>query len=397
MRILYVTAGFPFPLTSGYIRHYHLIRALSARHRVTLLSFVGRTFRTEHEASLRPFTEGVRTVEANGVGRSKLGRAWGVLRSVMPSASPEHHVAEMQGVVRRCFREGRFDVVLSSERHTPFLPECSGVPLVVDLCDATSMGIRKRLRHAGVTRFPTLALEYVAVRRAERVLRRRADHLLFATERDRDAVMGGAQEKSTVIPNGVDLDYWRRTSSMRGQDTIVMSGAMDYAPNRDAAMLLIRDILPRVRRTIPDARLWIVGRDARADLIRAARQAGATVTGFVEDVRPYLERASVAAAPLRFGAGVQNKLLEAMAMGMPAVVSPLAAEGLRTEQGEGPPLRVASHPHEFAARIVEDLLRTRDDPRPDHTARDFVERNYVWARSGVRLEQLLDSLAGRTR
>lgn len=198
-----------------------------------------------------------------------------------------------------------------------------------------------------------------------------------------------------MIPNGVDLDYWRRTSATRGRDTIVMTGAMDYAPNRDAATVLVRDVLPLVRRSVPEAELWIVGRDPRPQLIRAAGRTGAHVTGFVEDVRPYLERASVVAAPLRFGAGIQNKLLEAMAMGVPAVASPLAAAGLRTEQGEEPPLAVASSPREFAARIVQELLRSRNDPRPDGRARDFVERNFVWARSAYKLERVLDSLAGR--
>lgn len=396
MKILYLTAAFPFPLMSGYIRHYFTIRGLAARHRLTLLSLVGRRFQAEHVDALRPFTERVLTFGTGDTRPpSSLHKAWSAAQGRVPFAGMEQSLAEMREAVERCLRVDHFDAVFFAGKRMPLPPGLGTKPLIADLCDATSMGLRKRMRHCEPLRLPPLILEYWSVRRTERELLRLADHLVFATGRDRDALLRGTHDRASVVPNGVDLDVWTRRSAERGHDAIVITGAMDYAPNRDAALVLIREILPRVRKVVPSASLWIVGRDPRPELIQAARRGGAHVTGMVPDVRPYLEQASVAVAPLRFGAGIQNKLLEAMAMGVPVVASPLAADGLRTEEGEEPPLAVATTADQFAEQIVEQLKRTKLDPRPDADGRRFVERNFTWARSTAKLERILASVAGR--
>ena len=219
-----------------------------------------------------------------------------------------------------------------------------------------------------------------------------AAHLLFASVRDRDALVGRSS-RATVVPNGVDTGFWRRVAPERGANTIAFTGAMDYPPNTDAALYLAETILPLVQRTIPDARALIVGRDPPPRLERAGQLPGVTVTGFVDDVRPYLEQATVFAAPLRFGAGIQNKVLEALAMELPVVASPLAADGLRTEDGQTPPAQVAGSAQEFADLIVRALHERASDPAPDTAARRYVETHFVWRRSGEKLDQVLGSVA----
>lgn len=392
MRILYVTNGFPYPLTSGYLRHYHLIRGLSRRHSVSLFSLVGGNFRPEHLEALAPFTVRVHTFRNPGAGRSKLGRAVGTLRSLIPGAHGDPQVRELRATLHRSVSEEPFDVALFSGKQTyPALAGLRDVPVVADLCDATSVRIRGRIRHSGIARAPVLWAEYLQVRAVERRLIRDARHLLFASCRDREALMGRNTTSATIVPNGVDLDYWSRRSQTRGTRTIVMTGAMDYAPNRDAASYLIGEIFPRVRRELPDARLFVVGRDAPPWLVRMGARAGAHVTGLVPDVRPYLEEASVFVAPLRFAAGIQNKLLEAMAMGVPVVTSSLAADGLRTEDGHVPPVAVARTTSEFVERIVRQLAENRRDP--DHEARQYVERHFVWSRSTETLDRVLAAVA----
>lgn len=396
MRILYLTNGFPYPLTSGYLRHYFLIRALSERHSVSLLSMVGRGFQSEDREALTPFAARIETFGRPAGRASKARKAVRALRSMVPGAGGERAVEEMRAAVRRRLREEAFDVVLFSGKRTfPAIAGLRGVPVVADICDTTSVRIRGRMRHCGVGRLPALVAEYLQVRAVERRLVRQADHLVFASCRDRDALMpSGPAQGTTVIPNGVDLDYWTRSAPERAKGTLVMTGAMDYAPNADAARFLIEEILPRVRRAVPEAALWIVGRDPSKELVELGERHGARVTGFVADVRPYLDAASVFVAPLRFGSGIQNKLLEAMAMGVPVVASPLAADGLRTEQGEVPPLAVAGTVEEYADQIVRRLAEVERNPAPDAEARRFVQRNFVWARSAARLEQVMATLVG---
>ncbi|MEN9937996.1 MAG: hypothetical protein RLZZ387_4575 [Chloroflexota bacterium] len=390
MRILYLTNGFPFPLTSGYLRHYFLIRELARQHRVSLLSIVGPQFRPELTEALRPFTERVLTFAAPR-GRGLAAKAGRRVRALLDW---EPAVRQMRAAAEELTRAEQFDAVLFSGKQTyPALEGLRGLPVIADLCDATSVRVRGRMAYVGVDRLPWLLLEYAQVRRVEQALLRRAEHLLFATCRDRDALTGGATPRATVVPNGVDLDYWRPAAPDHQPGTIVFTGAMDYAPNTDAALYLADEILPLVRRSEPDAQVLIVGRDPPEQLRAAGRRPGVTVTGFVDDVRPYLERAAVFAAPLRYGAGIQNKVLEAMAMEVPVVATPLAADGLRTEEGERPPVVVASDAASFAEALVRAIAARRRDPAPDSDARRFVARHFVWSESGQRLDRVLSRVS----
>jgi len=393
MRILYLTNGFPYPLTSGYLRHYYLIKELSREHAITLLAIVGPNFAAENVAALEPFTEQVQTFVSTSKAGSLRSKAIGRVRSLAGSAQADEAVRKMRAAIERLSSEERFDVVLFSGKRTfPAIQNMPELPLVVDMCDATSTKILGNMRYAKLPRLPVLLLDYAQVRSAERLLIRNAAHLLFATARDREALIGRARNHATVVPNGVDLDFWRRSSRERGTDTIVFTGAMEYPPNTDAALYLSEEILPLVRRTVPGAQVLIVGRDPPARLRAVGHRPGVTVTGFVDDVRPYLDRATVFAAPLRFGAGIQNKLLEAMAMEVPVVASPLAADGLRTEDNQRPPVQVAHNRQQFADLICEQLARRASDPAPDAEARRYVAAHFVWSSSAARLDQVVNSV-----
>ena len=397
-RVLYLVNGFPWPLTSGYLRHYHMIRELSARgHRISLLAIVAADFDPADRAALEPFTERIVTVPSqrgSSALRHRIQRRLGAL------SVGENAARRLRDEVVELLRNEPHDVVLFSGKRTyPALRAAAGLPVVADVCDATSSRIRGNLRYASIRRFPLLLAEYVEVRRIERALVRRAVHVLFASVRDRDALLGeGERDRATVLPNGVDLAFWQRPADQPlGRDEIVFTGAMDYPPNTDAALYLIDEILPRVRREIPTAHLSIVGRDPVPALVRAGDAEGVTVTGLVPDVRPYLTAAAVFAAPLRFGAGIQNKILEALAMGVPTVAGPNGAAGLVTTDGIRPPLTVAParDPDAFAAAVVEQLRASVADPRPSPEERVFVEQNFTWRRSGDLLDRALrDAAAG---
>jgi glycosyltransferase involved in cell wall biosynthesis len=396
MRILYVTNGFPYPLTSGYLRHYFLIKELSQRHAITLLSVVSSTFTSEQATAMGPFTERVVTFTAAHRSGSFMRKAQNRIRSVTNGGQGHRAVQEMGATIQRLTHREHFEAVIFSGKDTyPALRGISGLPIIVDMCDATSFRLRGNMRYASLFRLPLLLLDYQQVRRVESQLLRRAAHVLFAAVRDREALLGASGNHASVIPNGVDVDYWQRSSRELGVDTIVFTGGMDYPPNADAARYLIEEILPVVRHSVPGAQLLIVGRNPDPALVGAGRQPGVTVTGFVDDVRPYLERATVFAAPLRFGAGIQNKLLQAMAMEIPGVASPLAADGLRTEEGQRPPVLVAAERQPFAEMIVQQLRRRRDRPEPDAAARQYVQDHFVWGRSGEKLEQVIRAVVKR--
>jgi glycosyltransferase involved in cell wall biosynthesis len=187
-----------------------------------------------------------------------------------------------------------------------------------------------------------------------------------------------------VVPNGIDLEYFRPIPRAAAPSGLIFTGAMDYLPNIDAVHHFCAAILPLVRRELPSTRFYVVGLNPPAAVRRLGEIPGVVVTGTVPDVRPYYERAAVCVAPLRIGRGVQNKVLQAMAMGLPVVASTVAHRGLEAQPGRH--LLVEDEPAAFAARVVA-LLR---DPGAGHAlgrqARAFVESNHAWDASCARLE-----------
>ncbi len=386
MRVLYVTDGLPYPLTSGRLRHYFLIRELSQRHVIGLVSLVARDVEPDDVRELQKFAD-VRLIGERRTIAHRIRRALGF-------ADPA--LRRLAGEIQESALRGEVDVVLLAARPAfgLFRLLAGRVPIVVDLCDSETLHLRRRMAFVPARERPMLALRYAANRRREQTILRRSDAALFASARDRRAVAGArsnADRRLALVPNGVDLDRWRRQTDRLG-DEVVFSGALDYGPNADAATYLIDVILPLVRRDVPEVSLRIVGRDPSPSLRQRALDSGVTLTGFVDDMRPHLERAAVFAAPLRYGAGIQNKLLEAMAMGLPCVASSLAAAGLDTPLGP-PPIVVADDPADFTRAIVGRLRAAGHGAAPDSRARAYVAQHFSWSSAGRALEDVFERVS----
>lgn len=396
MRILYVTNGFPYPLTSGYLRHYYLLRELARNHQSTLLSLASAAHRPQDRDALAGFTEHVGVFVGDRSRGSRRIAQRAAVTLLGDARRPQ--VRALVAAARQLHTLNAFDaIVLSGKTTTPVLDALPGIPVVADLCDATSTRLDLEARYASPSRRVVLRWRARAVRAAERRLAREARHLVFASVRDRELVLGPTPAqgvaRSSIVPNGVDLGFWQRTSPTLGSGRIVFSGAMHYGPNVDAAIRLVREIHPRVRVAVPDAELVLVGRDPDPHLVAAAHgRPGVIVTGAVPDMRPWLESAAVFAAPLRIAAGIQNKLLEALAMEVPVVASALAADGLRTDD-DRPPVALADDVEATVAALVEALGRSATDPTPHAAGRAYVAHHFDWERSGARLSAILREVA----
>jgi polysaccharide biosynthesis protein PslH len=372
-----------------------LIRELSRRHSITLCSLVNNDFKEEHVSALAPFADEVLTFRRKTAGKGLLPQITGGSRMMMGLTAA---VQSMWDKIQELVACQRFDVAFFSGKFT-LAPgnRLNGLPVVADICDAGSVRLRGRIQHTRLHQLPLLVLKYILMRRVEGKVMSRTSHSIFASVRDRDALTTAANPRASVVPNGVDVGYWRRNSTVRGLDTLIFTGAMNYAPNVDAAIHLIQDIFPIVRRDIPEAKLMIVGRDPLPALLEASSiQKGITITGFVEDMRPYLELSSVFVAPLRFAAGIQNKVLEAMAMEMDLIASPAAAGGIRTEDGHEAPVTIARGAERFAHAIIHQLREARTCQSSNLAARQFVEKHFDWGQAAAKLESVFDRVVNRS-
>lgn len=393
MRILYITPSFQHPTVRGPHRHYFFIRELSKRHEITLLALAKHEIGVDALEEMESYTQELFTFNVNGGSRSGLGDALAHVpmmgKRLRERVQISQGLSNMKEKFHDLLEKKSFDLVLFHGKSMfRVIEDFDDLPIVVDFCDATSMRIRTELRYASPLRRPWLRWRLQQVQRVENLLIHKTQYLGFVSLRDRMAT-ASASKNSKIIPIGVDCQYWKRRAAEYAPNCIILTGVMDYGPNHDTALFLIDKIMPLLKAENPNVELLLVGRAPRAELIQKAKQVpGVTVTGSVGDLRPYLERAAVFVAPMRYASGTQNKLLEAMAMEVPVVTSKLAGDGLYVEDGGEPPVRTADTETEFAKEVLAILADHKMRAGMAQAGRAYVEKNFNWTRSAEILENL---------
>ena len=394
MNILYLCHRIPFPPDKGdKIRSFHQIESLGKRHRLHVVTFVDSAEDERHVPELRArcasLTVDRRTMATN-VTREAKALLTGEAFSVACFRSPV-----LARGVERTLREESIDLALVfSSGMAQYVENATGLARVIDFVDVDS---EKWRAYAARDRGP---LRLLYVREADRLLRHDArvarafDHSLFVSETEAALFRErtGA-DRVSAIPMGVDLEYFRPAPEPAREPVLVFVGMMSYMPNVDAMRFFVGEILPRIRREVPGVKLLIVGREPAAAVRALADPPGVEVTGSVPDVRPYVRRAAVAIAPFRISRGMQSKVLEAMASGLPVIGTPLAFQGIPAKAEDG--VETAERPEDLAAAIVR-LLKDEGARRDRGTrARRYVERHHRWSDHGEALDALLEEvLAG---
>jgi glycosyltransferase involved in cell wall biosynthesis len=385
MKMLYITPAFQHPNVRGPNRHYHFVRELSQRHEITLLTVARSDIPHEAMQEMKSYTQKLYIFDASETAQTSTNKALSSVPAVGRQISQDlllrKTVAEMRETFERLLREESFDVVLFHGKSVfPAIEEAYDLPTVVDFCDAT-------IEYAPVAKRPLLALRYQQVRRREQDIIEKTPYQAFISSRDREAVLG-PEATDEIIPNGLDLQYWQRRNFDREPQSLIFTGVMDYAPNEDAAVYLIDEILPLLKSELPDVKIYIAGRNPTPALLeRGEQHPEVIVTGFVDDMRDYLERATIFVSPLRYASGMQNKLQEALAMEVPIVTTSVAAAGLQID-GQDAPLYVGDGAEQFTQRTLELLQRPGEQTRLAAASRQFAEKYFDWARSAMQLEKM---------
>jgi sugar transferase (PEP-CTERM/EpsH1 system associated) len=265
------------------------------------------------------------------------------------------------------------------------------IPKMLDFVDSDSLKWRK---YAEFRRPPQSWLYGYEARKLssyELEMIEEFDLTLFVSRME---VMGRSIEeldrKVVFMQNGIDLEFFKPPSVRGNEPTIAFTGAMDYYPNIDAALYFAHEIFPRVRSVYPNARFIIIGSNPAVEVQKLASVPGITVTGTVEDVRPFLAQCQAAVVPLRIAQGIQNKILEALAFGLPVVTTPVAAGALAAEKGL--PIAVAANPEEFAHKVTQYIRNAPLSPGEIDTCRQHLKMQYDWDTNLAVLDQLINGL-----
>ncbi len=401
MRVLYVTPYVPSRIRT---RPYHLIRELTRQgHRVVLLTAAASEQEARDADELRRW--GVQ-VEIFRVPRA---RSWGNCLAALPTREPLQAVYAYHPAMERRLaewaRSGGMDVVhIEHLRAARLVRAVQGMPTVYDSVDSISLLFEQTLRLTPGLRSRLLAaLDLARTRRYEARLLTRYDRAVVTSSRDKEALEALARQylppsarpaPITVVTNGVDLEDFRPQERPRDGKTVVFTGKMSYHANVAGALYFAREVLPRIWVRDPEVRFWVVGKDPPQAIQRLAQDERITVTGTVPDLRPYLARAAVAVCPIPYAVGIQNKVLEAMTMGVPVVSSRAAAEGLDARPGED--LLVAETADEFAAHVLRVLADPVLATRLSLAGRQYVETHHHWASIAEQLVEVYQHAMDRT-
>ena len=270
------------------------------------------------------------------------------------------------------------------------------IPVVWDSVDCISLLFARAAQHSQdwfgrwVTRF-----ELPRSQRMERSLLHAFERVLVTSREDAGALRALVRDEVpapiVVLPNGVDLEYFSPGDpDTRQAGQLVISGKMSYHANISMALHFVNNILPAIRAQHPGVELWIVGKDPPAEIRRLVETAGVHVTGTVPDLRPYLQKASIAVAPLTYAVGIQNKVLEAMACATPVVLSKEAAGGFRFESEDA--AWIAEDDTEFSLAVSKLISDRSLRDQTGAAGRRFVEQHHAWGQIVTQLEDVYREL-----
>lgn len=392
MRLLFLTPQLPYPPHQGTtIRNFHLLAGLARQHEVALLSFADTSQRVD-DTPLPDLCSRLYTIPMPAA-RSLPQRLLTTLLSPQPDLALRLPSRQFQARLEQWLREESFDVIqvegiemgqyalalrrgrLLGNRTALVFDNHNAEYVLQRRAFLTDVQQPKRWPAAGYS-----LIQWLKLRRYERQICQAADRVIAVSETDAEALrrlLPGL--RPAVVPNGVDIEFFcpeRPRPDSAPTANLVFTGKMDFRPNVDAMLWFCDGILPRLRASRPDVTLAIVGRDPHGRVRALARRPNVTVTGYVDDIRPYVAGAQVYVVPLRMGGGTRLKVLEAMAMGKAIVSTALGAEGIAGHAGEH--LILADTADDFVTAVLSLLADPDRRAALGSRARSLVEQEYAW-------------------
>lgn len=380
MKIVVLTSRFPYPLDKGdKLRAYHQIKALAVEHEVHLIALTAKNKNldagdlAEHLASIQVFK------------LSKLQRLFGMLWAFF-TGRPIHvgyfFNGKIQRKIERQLNDLQSDALFCQLiRMAPYCMHPREHKLL-DYMDAFSVGLERRSEASkGIMRW-IWAWESRRLKRYEWEVFPHFQKHCIITEAEKNIIgLPASTSPLSVIPNGVNVNRFQSMDIEKSTD-ILFVGNMSYPPNVEAALFLVKRILPLLPK---NTKVCLAGTQPQAKILELASEQ-VEVTGFVPDIVKKYNEAKVFVAPMQTGIGLQNKLLEALAIGLPVVCSPLAAKPLQAPEGV---LYTAVKPAEYAHFILQELEEKNTDPQAIAARQNFVKQNFDWEQISKKIESLL--------
>lgn len=388
MKVLVALPRFPYPLEKGdKLRAYHQIRCLSKNNDVVLFCVSHQEVSDEHIEKIKPYCSAIKVVTP-----SKIKVYYNILKAFLSINSLQvngyWNTKKIRNEYSAFEKEQNPDVVYCQMVRTMEWVKKSSKPKLLDFQDCLSKNVERRMyKTKGLLR-RILHYEFKMLRSCEYDAFECYDAFTIISSADREAIPHQKNDIISILPNGVDTALFRPRNIAVEYD-ILFSGNMHYAPNIDAAVFLIKDIMPIVWQKRPHTTVMLAGADP-VPTVKRLQSDKVTVTGWVNDIGECYAKAGLFVAPMRIGTGLQNKLLEAMATKKPCITSPLANNALAAEDGKQ--VIVAKTAQEYADAIIEILDNKEKADMLADNAYNYVLQKYSWDKYNELLETLLNDM-----
>lgn len=392
MRVLFIT---PYVPSRIRVRPFNLIKSLSALHEISLVSLLCDEYEREVVQDVAEYCASVDLVPLSKAQAYK--NCLRALPTLLPLRVAYYKSDAFVQRIKQVIRERDIDLVHGEL--IKVVPALRGIlaqhniPVLYDSVDCISWYLQQQwLTARNPLQKAFVYAELKKMRRFEPQSLKAFDEVTITSAYDRDYLIALGEESQhiKVVPNGVDTEYFTPLASAREKDSLVFCAKLDYYPNAHAIINFCREVLPLLWERRPQVRLTIAGNNPPQSVRNLAADERITVTGYVPDIRPYLGKASVALAPLQVAAGMQNKVLESLAMGTPVVATPGSCRSLQVEDGRH--LLIAESAQDYAGAV----LKLLDDPQLalnlGSSGRRYVERYHSWVAAANTLSELYQAL-----
>ncbi|MEM8887820.1 MAG: glycosyltransferase [Bacteroidota bacterium] len=393
MKLLILTSRFPYPIEKGdKLRIYHQLKYLAEKHEVHLISISDREIEEEHRQHLESICASIHIFPIG-----KGGILWSLLKGVFDAWPFQVHYFYRKSIHKKILKiaeELKPDrVYCQLIRMAPYVKGIDASKSL-DYMDAFSLGMKRRAKyHSGLKRI-LFKWEASKLKSFESYIFSDFNSHSIISEQDREALSTPYKDQIQLIPNGVDIDFFQ-PKDKETEYELVFVGNMGYSPNIIAAKYLATQLLPKIQEDLPETRLLLAGARPVKQVLDLAKIEGVSIGGWYEDIRDAYASGKVFVAPLFTGSGQQNKILEAMAMGIPCVSTTIVNKAIGAK---APQDILLGDDLESLAEHCLFLLKN-----PDHIliqsgySRRFVEENYAWPQSHKKLEELFTRSVSLTR
>jgi len=384
MNILFLSTRSPYPLISGHsLRTYHILKGAAQKHNVILVTFVQleEELKKENLDHLKSFCRGVHPFRVLvDVSKIKLAASLIVnLFSPLPFVAQKYDAPMMRQKIREIIKTESIGLI-----HVDMLPlaiyidEFKDLPKILVNHNVESVRLHRWFQtEPNVLKKAYLGIQWPKLRSFERSAMDSFDGCVVVSETDKQLLRGmGINNRMFVVPNGTDTEFFKPTGKAKSENSVLWIGHMDVHTNKDAVLYFWREIYPLLRKRYPQVQMIFVGTAPPKEIADAAKKDGQVeVTGFVEDIRPYLDKSAVMVVPIRIGSGTRLKILDAMAMGKAIVSTSVGCEGLNVTHGKN--ILIADDPEEFTNRTIGLLKNPDMRMNLERNARELA-KTYDW-------------------